>query len=335
MEINGGVLVRNEVNQNAMGGSEIIATTLAERLDKNLLKDFQIVNSRVRTLDETKIRIFLAHDLPGDPESEFLKSGGWNKFHLIVFVSNWQMQKYIAHYGIPWSKCLVLQNAIDPIITHEKPNDGNLRLAYWATPHRGLTLLVPVFTELCKKYDNIELDVYSSFKLYGWEQRDEPFKDLFAACENHPKINYHGTVANEVLRDNLTKTHIMAYPSIWQETSCICLMEAMSAGLVCVHSNLGALAETSANWTHMYQYQDDPNDHAQSLYQVLDSTIANYWDEAIQSKLASQQAYANVFYNWHARVHQWNSLLASMVASIPMEDRKLTPSTTEMFTYRT
>lgn len=315
----------------AMGGTELMKYGLAERVNPDLLNEFQIFVSRVEEEpDESKIRIYWLHDLPGDPASEHLRNGGWNKFHKLVFTSNWQMQAYISHYKIPWNRCIVLHNAIDPIPAHEKPNDGTIRLAYWSTPHRGLNILYPVFNELAKKYDNIELDVYSSFKLYGWEERDEPFRELFAACEEHPKINYHGSIPNEELRKNLEKTHIFAYPSIWTETSCICLMEAMSAGMLCVHSNLGALHETAANWSHMYQYSDDLNEHANIFYQVLDTAIQSYWDEGIQSKVASQASYANVFYGWQNRTLQWDALLTSMLA-LP---RELPKDENDFFVYQ-
>jgi glycosyltransferase involved in cell wall biosynthesis len=222
-----------------------------------------------------------------------------------------------------------MQNAIDPIGYSEKINKGTIRLAYWATPHRGLNILIPVFDKLCEKYDNIELDVYSSFKLYGWESRDENYKPLFDACESHPKINYRGTVPNSVLRDNLEKTHIMAYPSIWNETSCICLMEAMSAGLLCVHPNYGALSETAANWTNMYQWQEDINEHANIFYASLDASIESYWDVGVQSRLASQSSYANVFYNWGLRTFQWEQLMISLL----QEDRSL-PEQTPHFVYK-
>lgn len=329
MEINGGQIIRNEMNANAMGGSEIIATALATRLDPELLKEFQIVNSRVRDLDETKLRIFLAHDLPGDPESEFLKNGGWNVFHKLVFVSYWQMNAYISYYNIPWSKCVVMQNAIDAIPEHEKPTD-KIKLAYWSTPHRGLNIVIPVFDKLCEKYDNIELDVYSSFKIYGWEARDEQFEPLFEACKNHPKINYHGSVPNQTIREALKDTHILAYPSIWQETSCIVLMEAMSGGLACVHSSLAALPETAANWTYMYQYDEDISKHAGAFYGMLDQVIENYYDESIQSRIRSQQSYANIFYNWNIRVPQWNALLGSML-HMP---RDLPKPSGEVFSYK-
>ena len=300
-----------------MGGTELIATTLADRLDPDLLKEFQIVHSRVRELDETKIRIWVAHDLPGDPESEFLHNEGWKKFHKLVFVSNWQMQAYINHYGIPWNHCVVIQNAIDPIEDHEKPDDGIIRLGYWSTPHRGLNILYPVFNKLCEDYDNLELDVYSSFGLYGWEERDEPYKDLFEACEKHDKINYHGAVENEKIREAVKNMHILAYPSIWQETSCLVLMEAMSAGLLCVHPNLGALHETAANWTYMYQWDERPNNHAGLFYNMMRSAIDNLNKDNEQRLLASMKSYANIFYSWAGRLGVWQNFLLSMVNANP------------------
>lgn len=331
-EIRDGVFVANETNQNSMGGTERLTRELAARVDNSLLKECQIISSRIRSeLQEDKIRIFWAHDLPSDPESQFLKDqNDMNKFHLYVFVSNWQMQAYMNTYNIPWSKCVVMQNAIDAIEEHQKPDDDTLNLIYYSTPHRGLNILVPVFEKLCETHDNIHLDVYSSFKLYGWEQRDDQFKDLFTRIEQHPKMNNHGTVPNEEIREALKRSHILAYPSIWPETSCMVLMESMSAGLVCVHSNFAALYETAANWTHMYQLHERTENHAGVFYQMLDSVIRNYSDPSIQTRLGPMSGYANVFYTWPTRVAQWNALLRSMVDSV--EDRSIPKAT---FNYKT
>lgn len=325
-------LADDSLSVDAMGGTELMKYGLAQRIDPRLMDEFQIFVSRVeQPLDETKIRLLWLHDLPEDPASQHLANGGWKKFHRLVFVSNWQMQRYIDAYDIPWSHCIVLHNAIDPIEEHEKPDDGTIRLAYWSTPQRGLSIVVPVFEKLREKYNNIELDVYSSFKLYGWEQRDEQFKDLFDKCRSVEGINYHGTVSNEVLRENLKKTHIMAYPSIWPETSCICLMEAMSAGVLAVHPNFGALPETAANWTNMYQWHEDINYHAGLFYSVLDASIESVTDEGVQSRLASQKSYANVFYGWQLRSFQWEQFMTSL-----LDEPREIPKTraVEYFEYR-
>jgi glycosyltransferase involved in cell wall biosynthesis len=323
------VSINDEVSAKARGGTELMGERLETSIDPELLSNFQIIRSRVRELDESKVRILWLHDLPDDPESHHLADGGWKKFHKLVFVSNWQMQKYIERYDIPWSHCVVMQNAIRPIEMHEKPKD-KISLAYWSTPHRGLNILVPVFQKLAEKYDNIELNVYSSFKLYGWEDRDEPYQPLFQACIDHPKINYHGAISNDELREELKNNHILAFPSTWVETSCLVLMEAMSAGMLCVHSNLGALHETAANWTSMYQFIDDPNEHAAHFYKHLDDAIQYLGNEAIQSRIDSQKGYADVFYNWDIRAQQWAALLQSLIN----EPRELPKGDTRTFTYK-
>lgn len=306
---------KDSLSTNAMGGTELMKYTLSEMLEPTLLDKVQIFVSRVEEeLDDTKYRILWLHDLPGDPSSDHLKNGGWQKFHKLVFVSNWQMQAYINYYGIPYSHCVVLLNAIKPFELKPKSHD-KIKLAYWSTPHRGLEILVPVFEKLCEKHHNIELDVYSSFKLYGWDDRDKPYEGLFKRCQEHDKINYHGVLPNEELKIRLAETHILAYPSIWVETSCIVLMEAMYGKMQCVHPNLGALYETASNFTNMYQMHENKNEHARMFYSMLDFSIASYWTDSVQSRLDAQHVYANVFYTWNSRREQWNAFLDYVIQS--------------------
>ncbi len=305
----------NEISANSNGGTEQQARKLESLIDPKLLDEFQIVPSRLRgELDETKVRIFWAHDLPEDPESSHLASGGWRKYHRLVFVSHWQMQAYIRKFDIPWSRCQVLQNAIVPIQTNPNKDSSKIRLIYHPTPHRGLGILSPVFDKLCEIHKDIELHVFSSFQLYGWQDNDKNFKQVFDALEKNPNVVNHGTVSNDQIREALANAHIFAYPSIWTETSCLCLIEAMSAGLLCVHPTLGALPETAANWTMQYQWDETPNNHAGIFYQSLDTAInlmrTNH--EKTQGQLASQRAYANVFYSWELRKLQWEAFLNSL-----------------------
>lgn len=305
-------IATDEVSKNAMGGTERMKFTLAQKIKPEILDHFQIICSRVRDIDSKLIPIYWLHDLPGDPESEHLHRGGYNRFEKLVFVSNWQMQSYIDYYKIPWYKCIVLQNAIDPIPSVEK-NYDKIKLIYHTTPHRGLQILLPVFVKLAEKYDNIELDVFSSFKIYGWEQRDEPYKALFDLCKEHPKINYHGYKPNEEVRKALQEAHIFAYPSIWLETSCISLLEAMSAECLCVHPNYGALYETAGNLTWMYQYQEDQRDHMASMYFELDLAIQSIKDDHLISSLKTNKSFVDSVYNWPRRTNQWETFLTEIL----------------------
>lgn len=309
---------RNELNKNSFGGTELMMDKIYKDLPEELLKEYQIIPSRVRELDDTKKRILYCHDLAEDPESKAALelNGGFARFNRIVFVSHWQRNQFFKTYpNIPWSKTAVIQNSIKPLEKKEKPKD-KIRLIYHTTPHRGLHILVPIFNELCKKYNNIHLDVFSSFEIYGWSQRDEEFKELFEQVKSHPNMTYHGFKSNDEVRETISNSHIFAYPCIWPETSCISLIEAMSAGCICVHPDYAALPETSANWTFMYPWNEDQQKHAQSFYNALDLAI-EYAKNNIEKetfydgKLNSQIGYTNLFYNWEIKKKHWEGFLQS------------------------
>ena len=313
VEIIGGVLKTDDVTKNAMGGTELIAHEMVKRLDPELLKGFQIIHSRVGELDNSKKKVLVLHDLPNDPMNEHLKNGGYNKFDKLVFVSNWQMQAFINYFSIPWYRCVVMQNAINTLEKTNRVKD-KVKLIYHTTPHRGLNILLSAFAAILDNIEEIDitLDVYSSFNVYGWPERDADYAGLFEFCKQHPKINYFGSVSNADVKTALSQADIFAYPSVWPETSCIALMEAMNAGLVCVHSNYAALPETAANWTNMYQYQDNERDHVKIFTSTLLNSIHMYNAGLMDNHVQNQKSYTDIFYSWERRQFQWEYLLRSI-----------------------
>jgi len=307
---------RNELSKNAMGGTELMATALAEKLDPELADKFQIICSRVRDIDENKIPVLWLHDLPNDPESQHLADKeSRERFAKFVFVSNWQMNEYIHTYGLNWDDCCVIQNAIEPIELKEKPKDGIVRLIYHSTPHRGLELLVPSFEYLAEKHENIELDVYSSFNLYGWAERDKPYEDLFDRCNQHPKIHYHGTQPNDVIREALKKADIFAYPNIWPETSCLCAIEALNAGCLMLAPNYAALPETATSWGITYQWSPNHNKHANIFTSILDNMIKTLSEskEDAEHMIFQQKLFYDNYYSWNVRIKEWDQLLKNIL----------------------
>tara|TARA_B110000977_G_scaffold30070_1_gene39353 strand:- start:1660 stop:2613 length:954 start_codon:yes stop_codon:yes gene_type:complete len=268
-----GAVVETELSTNSMGGTEMMRKRLIDNVQKELLEPYAIHFSRPRDIPTDVKNIMYCHDLAHDPENQILLDGGYDKFDHFVFVSAWQRDSYITLFDIPYSMCSVIPNAIEKRYDAEEKNTETIRFIYHTTPHRGLELLVPIFDALSKEYPNIHLDVYSSFAIYGWSQRDEPYKDLFTQINNHPKMTYHGSVSNDEVLKALDNAHIFLYPSIWQETSCIALIEAIKSGLVCIHPNYGALPETAANATIMYDYDENPTKHANLAYGITKSVL--------------------------------------------------------------
>ena len=327
-------LAKDELSTNAMGGSELMKYRMVQELGEEALEGFQIFVSRVHEeLDPDKIKIYWHQDLPEDPACDILRDKGWEKFDYFVFNSAWQMQMFNLYHGVPYSRSIVLMNAIDPIEAAEKPKD-TIKLIYHSTPHRGLELLVPVFEKLCEVHEDIELDVYSSFKIYGWEERDKQYEALFEKCKNHPKINYYGSVPNQEVKAALAKAHIFAYPSIWTESSCIALMEAMSAGLVCCHSNLGALIDTSGGITRMYQFDENVNAHATRFYGVLDQAIQDVRAGRTEGETGYVKFYADNRFNWERRAMEWKAFIRMLNALKERGELPRKPAK-EMFVYNT
>lgn len=270
-----GVISDTNLSRNARGGTEQMRDRLLRYVDKDLLEKVAIHFSRVRpeNVVDGIPNVFFAHDLIGDPESRILANGGYRKFAKIVFVSYWQRDQYILAYNIPYSHCTVIENAIEkrhsPVT---KPTD-TINFIYHTTPHRGLQLLYPVFNQLAKTHDNIHLDVFSSFGVYGWAERDKQYEPLFQQLKQHPKITYHGARSNEEVLNALDKTHIFLYPCIWQETSCIAMIEAIKSGVLVIHPNLAALPETASECTVMYDYTEDNQAHMNKCFHTTDAIL--------------------------------------------------------------
>lgn len=300
----------------AKGGTEMMADKIQSALVESGLQDkINIIHSRVRDVDPDKKNLYIVHDTWNDPESAHLKDPELRKrFEKIIFVSNQQLQTFKYGLGVPYSESLVMKNAIEPIELTPcgKPTD-KINIIYHTTPHRGLELLVPAFEHLAQTYKNIHLDVYSSFQIYGWDQRDIPYQPVFNRIRNHPQMTYHGFQPNEVVREALKRAHIFAYPNIWAETSCIAAIEAMSAGCDVVCPNFEALAETTSGFATEYQFNEDMQEHLNVFATHLEHSIVNINSEFTKSRLVAAKSVIDAQYDWETvRKNQWIRLFKSI-----------------------
>ena len=172
--------------------------------------------------------------------------------------------------------CHVIENAIEQTDVLDKESDDKIRLIYHTTPHRGLHILAYVFDELTKNpqfKDRLHLDVFSSFGVYGWKERDVGYQPLFDKLKANPSVTYHGAQPNSVVRDYLSRAHYFPYPCIWKETSCIALIEAIEHKVLAVHPNFAALPETAGQNTFMYDYTENQADHSNKFYNVMSAVL--------------------------------------------------------------
>ena len=290
----------------AQGGTEILYDNLAKRVDLtgvNLIKSV----CAFELLDPNKPNILWQHLNTNEQNVQLLGYPDYVKrLDAIVFVSHWQHEKFRRAFPLDNTPCYVIQNCIEPIEKHEKPD--TLRLIYTSTPWRGLDLLAEVFERLGRV--DVELVVYSGTSIYGpqfHEQTKHQFQSIYDRLKSvgARHIEY---APNSEIREALKKAHILAYPNNWEETSCLAAIEAMSAGCQVVTSNFGALPETCGTWAEFTPLGED---FIQRYTQSLSDAISRFWTQENQRKLADQVEYYNRYWSWDNRVNQWERLIGT------------------------
>lgn len=292
-----------------LGGTEILYNNLLKHLGSSWQEKVNLIISSCHPdlIDNSKINVVwqhLAYDQAAIIGMAYPKQF-IDKVQHFVYVSNWQLNEFLNRFQIHTSSNLVIHNAIDPIEFIEKPTD-KIRLMYTSTPNRGLEVLLNAFEILNRK--DIELVVYSSNVIYGKDYAKSVNHDhLFYRCKKNPNIKYMGYAMNNAVRKALQSAHILSYPSIYEETSCLAAIEAGAAGCKIITTNLGALPETCQSYaTYVdYKYGDDLKDLSERYAEVLNIEIDNY-----SSNFAKQQSdYFNNYYSWQNRKTEWNNFL--------------------------
>ncbi len=284
---------------NAKGGIQLMLNRIK---DLDGFSKFNILTESCFDNQDMRKKIYWCHDLPNDPKYNNIDINS-----TFVFVSQYQKNIFIKQKNINPDNCFVINNGIYPI--KPKSRSSNIcKLIYFSTPNRGLDILVTVFEKLVpffsNKNINVHLDVYSSFDIYDRSDLDTYFNNIFEKIIKHPNMTYHGYVSNDEIIEALSHAHIFAFPSTHPETSCLCIIEAMCAGCICVHSSLGALPETTNGHTMMYPYVNNKFDHCTLFANMLIRSVEMYNKVCLDSQIE----YANTIFNIHNIRKQWINL---------------------------
>jgi glycosyltransferase involved in cell wall biosynthesis len=293
-----------------MGGTEILYNSLLKRINPN---DYNInlIKSACSfdLLEENKTNIVWQHLSYDQPAIEGIKDINYtNSVDAFVYVSHWQYMQFLNIYHATFQKGNVIKNAIEPIEYKEKSKNTKLKLIYTSTPWRGLDVLLHSWKLLDR--DDIELHVYSSTKIYGSDfhnsEEAKVFKPFLKEVENTKGIVYHGYANNNQVRKALQDAHIFVYPSTFEETSCLAMIEAGAAGCSLLSTNLGALPETSLGYANLLPISKTKDDLSISFTKALNYEIDEFWGK--QDKLKKQSDRFNEYYSWDNRIIEWERL---------------------------
>jgi glycosyltransferase involved in cell wall biosynthesis len=296
------------------GGTEILKDSLSSRIEPTLLEGVNLISSicHPSLIQKDKINVVWQHLSYDQPNVQYMQDRRYvDSVDYFVYVSHWQYNRFRERYQIPEHKSVVIKNAIEPMVLTDFPShQDKLRLIYTSTPWRGLSILVRVIEILNDLRDDFECDIYSSTKIYGkdFEKTEgDKFEPLFEKCKQTRNINYHGYASNYDVREAVGKAHLLAYPSIFEETSCLSALEALYAGCKVVTTNYGALTETCGDFADYTEFEPNHEALAQryaaSLNSAMDTILLGDHDYETQRK------HYDKYWTWETRKEEWIDFL--------------------------
>lgn len=312
-----GKLVKLGASKNALGGTELLAERLIKGTKKELFKDTNIIFNRPDLYKQymaNNKNIFYFHDLPSDRmyknlfESEMI-----NRFSHFVFNSNFQRDEFCNKFDLKDKMITIIKNSIIPIEIEQKKYEGKVNLIYHTTPHRGLELLAHCFPKILAENDNVYLKIFSSLKIYGWDDKDKVFEPLYRKLEGMKNVEYSSKVSNDEIRYELVNSHIFAYPNIWPESSCLAAIEAMSAKNLLVLPDLAALKETGSKSKFLYNFTNNISEHIKIFHEQLSLAIqyVQKQSENYKSHLDELKIYSDKNHNLNEFLKKWEQVLSN------------------------
>ena len=181
-------------------------------------------------------------------------------FARFIFLTKWHLDTNIKGFNLPREQCFILPNMPDLslILPDSNWNQRGMSFIYTSAPYRGLyELLAYYMPVIWEKYPQAKLTVLSAiddpkFYVAGYN-KDKALiiKKLIDKCNQEGKIVRNlGRKSQAYVYNELKKNKYWLYPTTFMETYCYAGIEALTAGCVCIHTDIGALKEVLNGFSH-------------------------------------------------------------------------------------
>ena len=202
----------------------------------------------------SKINLLWTHDLAMYQHNKLFNFGLPN-IDAILPVSEWHADQMHRVTGIDRSLFKVLRNGVDTDLYAEPIGDealsewpeellGKKILTYTHRPERGLEFLLKPggIMERLLNRDDVTL-IVAGYDNTTSQMRDY-YEYLWQRCDALPNVFNVGPLNKCDLRQLQQRAYLHIYPTEFEETSCITMMECAAAGTPILTTNAGALPET-------------------------------------------------------------------------------------------
>lgn len=249
-------------------------------------------------------KLIWLHDVPS---ADMFSRETIDKFDKVIVLS--EFHKSLLPEHIPQDKICVSSNGInikDFDNVSEPPNPH--RMVYTSSYDRGLINLLLMWDKIRQEVPDATLHVF-----YGWNTYDSmvlkgartpEFKAMMVQAMNKPGIVDHGRIGQKQLAKEVAKSGIYAYPSFFEEISCISAMRAQVAGAIPVTTDYAALAETNKYGIKVPGKAGENNDlFCEELIKLLK-------DEKRQEEMRKEMiTKARNIFSWERVARQWQKEL--------------------------
>jgi glycosyltransferase involved in cell wall biosynthesis len=241
-----------------------------------------------------------------------------DRLDAVVFVSEWQRRLYEEQYPLQAIGRHVIRNAVAPAFLALDDGDdalferkaSQLEVAFVSSHERGLGTLLGLWRSVVPCVPQAQLAVYFA-RTPGLDDRSGEYDRFTAGEPIAPNVVYRGGLPHGELCRHLGGTAVIAYPTRFEETSCIALLEGLAAGCRVVCTDRGALPESMAGYARMVQASENEAELAQRFLPALIDELRRWQagDPGLRRQLAHQRRVFRAC-DWRARALEWESLIA-------------------------
>jgi len=174
-----------------------------------------------------------------------------------------------------------------------------------------------MFPTIRKALPKAELRVFSSLAVYRKKEDEDPHRYLYEVARSMPGVHYEGSVAQPALAKAMQNAAALTYPSVFAETSCIGVMEALATGAEVISTAFGAIPETSAGFARLMNLPRENseliNQFSALVVQSIRDTLTN--PSGAKERREARLAYARQHLTWGGRAAEWIAMLESLKLS--------------------
>lgn len=254
---------------------------------------------------DARKKIIWLHDVP---DMDAFPEDSLENIDKIMVLSEYHKSLMPKH--VPDSKIFVSANGINLAdFNNEHVERNPKRMIYTSSYDRGLQHILAMWPDVKKQVPDAELHIF-----YGWNTYDAmvakgarrpDFKIAMTQLMKQEGVFEHGRVGHKQLAKEFAKSGVYAYPSHFEEISCISAMKAQASGCVPVVTDYAALTETVK-----YGFKIEGKAGSLPTDEIFRTTLIDILNDKDKQESIRVEMLANKSqWGWNKVAEQWVSQL--------------------------